>query len=196
MIKGGKMVNAKTGEPFKFEILGWYDTDEVIASPYIANLRKIGIDATLRIIDQSQYVNRVNNFDFDVVTGMLQQSDSPGNEQRDFWSSKAADKPGSRNLMGIKNPVVDALVDRVIFANDRDDLVAATHALDRVLLWNFYVVPQYYRLGGLAGLLEQVRHAREAACLSWCGSSIPGGSTRTRKRRWPRNTRVPIDGGP
>ncbi|PTE10270.1 extracellular solute-binding protein [Mesorhizobium helmanticense] len=145
VIKGGKMVNAKTGEPFKFEILGWYDTDEVIASPYIANLRKIGIDATLRIIDQSQYVNRVNNFDFDVVTGMLQQSDSAGNEQRDFWSSKAADKPGSRNLMGIKNPVVDALVDRVIFAKDRDDLVAATHALDRVLLWNFYVVPQYYR---------------------------------------------------
>ena len=73
------------------------------------------------------------------------QSDSPGNEQRDFWSSKAADTPGSRNLMGIKDPVVDALVDRIIFATDRDDLVAATHALDRVLLWNFYVVPQYYR---------------------------------------------------
>ena len=71
MIKGGKMVNAKTGEPFKFEILGWNDTDQVIASPYIANLRKIGVDATLRIIDQTQYVNRVNNFDFDVVTREL-----------------------------------------------------------------------------------------------------------------------------
>ncbi|RUV35590.1 extracellular solute-binding protein [Mesorhizobium sp. M7A.F.Ca.MR.148.00.0.0] len=145
VIKGGKMVNAKTGAPFKFEILGWNDTDQVIASPYIANLRKIGVDATLRIIDQTQYINRVNNFDFDVVTGMLQQSDSPGNEQRDFWSSKAADSPGSRNLMGIKDPTVDALVDRIIFATDRDDLVAATHALDRILLWNFYVVPQYYR---------------------------------------------------
>ena len=76
---------------------------------------------------------------------MFAQSDSPGNEQRDFWSSKAADTPGSRNLMGIKDPVVDALVDRVIFATDRDDLVAATHALDRVLLWNYYVVPQYHR---------------------------------------------------
>ncbi|MER9410872.1 extracellular solute-binding protein [Mesorhizobium sp. M0589] len=145
VIKDGKMVNAKTGEPFKFEILGWYDTDEVISNPYIANLRKIGIDATLRIVDQSQYVNRVNNFDFDVITSQFQQSDSAGNEQRDFWSSKAADRPGSRNLMGIKDPVVDALVDRVIFATDRADLVAATHALDRVLLWNFYVVPQYHR---------------------------------------------------
>lgn len=145
VIKGGKMVDAKTGAPFKFEILGWNDTDQVIASPYIANLRKIGVDATLRIIDQTQYINRINNFDFDVVTGILQQSESPGNEQRDFWSSKAAGSPGSRNLMGIKDPTVDALVDRIIFATDRDDLVAATHALDRILLWNFYVVPQYYR---------------------------------------------------
>jgi microcin C transport system substrate-binding protein len=145
VIKGGKMVNAKTGEPFKFEILGWNDTDQVIASPYIANLRKIGVNASLRIIDQTQYINRVTHFDFDVVTGLFGQSDSAGNEQRDFWGSKAADTPGSRNLMGIKDPTVDALVDRVIFATDRADLVAATHALDRVLLWNFYVVPQYYR---------------------------------------------------
>ncbi|RWN64782.1 MAG: ABC transporter substrate-binding protein [Mesorhizobium sp.] len=145
VIKGGKMVNAKTGEPFKFEILGWNDTDQVLSSPYIANLRKIGVDATLRLIDQTQYVNRVNNFDFDVTISQLGQSDSPGNEQRDFWSSKAADTPGSRNYAGIKNPVVDALVDRVIFATDRDDLVAATHALDRVLLWNYYVVPQHHR---------------------------------------------------
>ena len=71
------------------------------------------------------------------------QSLSPGNEQRDFWSSQAADQPGSRNLVGIKNPAIDALIERVIFAKDRDDLVAATKALDRVLLWNFYVVPQW-----------------------------------------------------
>ncbi|WP_292323427.1 extracellular solute-binding protein [Mesorhizobium sp.] len=145
VIKNGKMVNAKTGAPFKFEILGSNDTDQVIASPWIANLRKIGVDATLRIIDQTQYINRVNNFDYDAITSILQQSESPGNEQRDFWSSKAADSPGSRNYSGIKNPVVDALVDRIIFATDRDDLVAATHALDRVLLWNYYTVPQYYR---------------------------------------------------
>ncbi|TPI65325.1 ABC transporter substrate-binding protein [Mesorhizobium sp. B3-1-7] len=145
VIKGGKMVNAKTGAPFKFEILGTSDTDQILSGNYIANLRKIGVDATLRIIDPSQYVNRVNNFDYDVITNLLQQSESPGNEQRDFWSSKAADAPGSRNYSGIKDPVVDALVDRIIFATDRDDLVAATHALDRVLLWNYYVVPQFYR---------------------------------------------------
>ena len=145
VIKSGKMVNGKTGEPFKFEILGRGDTDQVISSPWIANLRKIGVDATLRIIDPTQYINRVNHFDYDVIIDRLGQSESPGNEQRDFWSSKAADTPGSRNYSGIKNPIVDALVDRIIFATDRDDLVAATHALDRVLLWNYYVVPQYYR---------------------------------------------------
>ncbi|MET3578419.1 microcin C transport system substrate-binding protein [Mesorhizobium robiniae] len=145
VIKAGKMVNAKTGQQFKLEILGRDPSDEVIANPYVGSLRKIGIDAALRIVDPSQYVNRTRSFDFDVVTGMFGQSDSPGNEQRDFWSSKAADAPGSRNLMGIKDPVVDALVDRVIFATDRDDLVAATHALDRVLLWSYYVVPQWHR---------------------------------------------------
>ncbi|MER8965046.1 extracellular solute-binding protein [Mesorhizobium sp. M0159] len=145
VIKGGKMVNAQTGQQFKLEILGRDPTDEVIANPYVDNLRKIGIDAALRIVDPSQYVNRTRSFDFDVVTGIFPQSDSPGNEQRDFWSSKAADAPGSRNLMGIKDPIIDALVDRVIYATDRDDLVAATHALDRVLLWNYYVVPQWHR---------------------------------------------------
>jgi microcin C transport system substrate-binding protein len=143
-ISGGRMLNEK-GEQFKIEFLGSGPTDEVIATSYIESLRKIGIDASLRIVDPSQYVNRVNNFDFDADTTILNQSASPGNEQRDFWGSKAADAPGSRNVMGIKDPVVDALVDRVIFATNREDLVAATHALDRVLLWNYYVVPQYHR---------------------------------------------------
>jgi microcin C transport system substrate-binding protein len=143
-ISGGKMLNDR-GEQFKIEFLGSGPTDEVITNSYIENLRKIGIDASLRIVDPSQYVNRVNNFDFDADTTILNQSASPGNEQRDFWGSKAADSPGSRNVMGIKDPIVDALVDRVIFATDRGDLVAATHALDRVLLWNYYVVPQYHR---------------------------------------------------
>lgn len=144
-IKNGKMTNEKTGKVFHFEILGSNDTDEIIATPYINMLRKIGIEATLRIVDPTQYVNRVNNFDFDMLTTVLAQSDSPGNEQRDFWSSRAADAPGSRNLAGIKDPVVDALIEKVIFAKDREELVAATRALDRVLLWNFYVVPQYHR---------------------------------------------------
>lgn len=145
VIKGGKMVNAETGAPFRFEILDFRQGAEATLMPYVTMLRKIGIDASLRFVDQSQYVNRVNEFDFDMITAVLPQSDSPGNEQRDFWSSRAADAPGSRNYSGIKDPIVDALVDRVIFASDRDDLVAATHALDRVLLWNFYVVPQFTR---------------------------------------------------
>ncbi len=145
VIKDGKMVNAQTGQPFAFEILDFRQGAEPTINPYIANLRKIGVGATLRVIDDTQYVNRVNNFDFDMITAVLPQSDSPGNEQRDFWSSKAAGTPGSRNYSGIRSPVVDALVDRVIFAKDRDDLLAATHALDRVLLWNYYVVPQFTR---------------------------------------------------
>lgn len=144
-IKDGRMVNAQSGAPFRFEVLDSRQGAESSLTPYIQMLRKIGIEATLRFVDPSQYVNRLNDFDFDMTTVVLAQSDSPGNEQRDFWSSKAAGSPGSRNYEGIKDPVVDALVERVIFATNRDDLVTATHALDRVLLWNFYVVPQLTR---------------------------------------------------
>jgi len=142
--RGGKLVNEKTGEPFRIEFLGDDPTDERVNNPFIQNLRRLGIDATLRIVDPSQYVNRYRSFDFDIVTAVLAQSQSPGNEQRDYWSSKAAETQGSRNLSGIKDPVVDALVERVIYATDRQDLLAATHALDRVLLWNYYVVPQWH----------------------------------------------------
>lgn len=143
--QAGKLVNAKTGEVFKIEFLGNDPIDERIASPFIDNLRRLGIDATLRIVDDSQYTNRTRAFDFDMLAvASFAQSNSPGNEQRDFFSSTAADRSGSRNLSGIKNPVVDALIDRVNFATDRDDLLAATHALDRVLLWNYYMVPQWH----------------------------------------------------
>lgn len=143
-IRGGRLVNDK-GEQFRIEFLGRGPTDEIITGSYIANLRKIGIDASLRIIDPAQYVNRYRAFDFDSLTGQFAQSLSPGNEQREFWGSQAADQPGSRNLIGIKDPVIDALVDKIIFATDREELVAATRALDRVLLWSFYVVPQWHR---------------------------------------------------
>ena len=142
--KSGKLVNAK-GEPFEFEVLTNNDSLEASFNFFANTLRKIGITARLRIVDTSQFTNRVNDYDFDVILANLAQSESPGNEQREFWSSKAADTPGSRNYSGIKNPVVDKLVERVIFATDRDDLLAATHALDRVLLWNYYAVPQLTR---------------------------------------------------
>ncbi len=141
--QGGKLVNEK-GEQFRIEFLVDDPGYERTTSPFIDNLRRLGIDASLRVVDDSQFVNRSRSFDFDIMTAVLAQSQSPGNEQRDFWTTLAADTPGSRNLAGIKDPVIDDLVNRVIFAVDRDDLLAATHALDRVLLWSYYVVPQWH----------------------------------------------------
>ncbi len=141
--KGGRLVNA-AGEPLKLEILGDDPIDERIAGPFIANLKKLGVEASLRVVDPGQYVNRLRTFDYDIITGVFSQSQSPGNEQRDYFSSAAADTPGSRNQFGLKDPAVDALIEKVIFATDRDDLVAATRALDRVLLWTFAIVPQWH----------------------------------------------------
>jgi microcin C transport system substrate-binding protein len=143
-LKANKLVNVKTGEPFTIEFLESDPSFERVVAPYIQNLKRIGIDARLRVVDTAQYVARVNDFDFDMVSTVIAQSQSPGNEQREMWGSAAADAPGSRNLMGIKNPAIDKLIDRVVFATNREDLVAATHALDRVLLWNYYVVPQWF----------------------------------------------------
>lgn len=145
--KGGALVNDKTGEPMRIEFLTPNPESDRVTMPYIQNLKKLGIDATLRVVDPTQYVNRVRSFDYDVITAVTMQSQSPGNEQRDFWSEAAADRPDSRNYAGIKNPVVEKLIDKIIYAKDRDELVAATHALDRVLLWNFYALPQFYSAG-------------------------------------------------
>ena len=116
---------------------------ERVALFYKPSLERLGIAVSVRTVDSSQYVNRLRQWDYDIIIASWGESLSPGNEQRGFWSSQSADQPGSRNLIGIKNPAVDALIERVIFAKDRDELVAATKALDRVLLWNFYVVPQW-----------------------------------------------------
>lgn len=137
-------VFSPTGEVLKVEFLLVSEAFERVVQPYAQSLKKLGIASTIRIVDSSQYVRRLQNFDFDIVVGSFRQSQSPGNEQREYWSSEAADKIGSRNLIGIKNKAVDKLIERVIFAKDRAELVAATRALDRVLLWNHYVVPQWY----------------------------------------------------
>jgi microcin C transport system substrate-binding protein len=118
-------------------------SSERIALFYKPSLERIGVTTSIRIVDDAQYQNRLRNFDFDVITDLWGQSLSPGNEQREFWGSQTADQPGSKNTIGIKNPAIDALIEKVIFAKDRPTLVAATKALDRVLLWNFYVVPQF-----------------------------------------------------
>ncbi|HYF55087.1 MAG TPA: extracellular solute-binding protein [Salinarimonas sp.] len=141
--KGRSLVNVKTGEPLAVEFLGFDASQERYVLAYKQALERLGIPVTLRIVDPSQYQNRVRAFDFDMTTAVWPQSLSPGNEQRDFWGSAAADRPGSRNLMGLKDPAVDALIERVIFSTDRDDQVAAVKALDRVLLHLDLVVPQW-----------------------------------------------------
>ncbi len=143
-VRDGRMVHGETGRPFEFEILLVSPEFERIAGPFVQNLRRLGIEARIRTVDTAQYQNRVDQFDFDMVTTVWGQSLSPGNEQRDFWSSEAADTPGSRNLAGIKDPVVDAVIDKIITAPTRDDLIAATRALDRVLLWGHYVIPHWH----------------------------------------------------
>jgi microcin C transport system substrate-binding protein len=131
-------------EPFTAEFLIVSPEFERIVQPYIGELGRLGIKASLRIVDSAQYRRRLNTFDFDIVVASYPQSLTPGNEQRDFWGSEAADREGSRNLIGIKNPAVDKVIEELIFAKDRPGLVAASRALDRVLLWNYYVVPQWY----------------------------------------------------
>jgi microcin C transport system substrate-binding protein len=141
-IKDRKLVDP-TGKPVAIEILVRDPSNERVALFYKPSLERIGVATSIRIVDDAQYQNRLRSFDFDIIIDLWGESLSPGNEQRAYWGSEAAELPGSRNTIGIKNPAVDALIDRVIYAKDRADLVAATRALDRVLLWNFYVVPQF-----------------------------------------------------
>lgn len=140
--KGG--ILEKDGVLLKFEILLNSPSFERWVAPFVQNLKKMGVEAAIRIVDTAQYQNRMDDFDFDMTIETFGQSLSPGNEQRDFWSSAKADIKGSRNVIGIKNPVIDALIDLVIAAPDRAELVARTRALDRVLLWNHYVIPQWH----------------------------------------------------
>jgi len=142
---GGRSIlkNAK-GEQLTVEFLLDSPLFERIAIPYQQQLEKLGIGVSIKTVDSAQYERRTQTFDFDIVVGNWGQSLSPGNEQRDFWGSEAASRNGSRNLVGIANPAIDALVEKLIFAQDRDSLVTACKALDRALIWNHYVVPMWY----------------------------------------------------
>ncbi len=144
ILKGNKMVNEKTGEPFTIEYLYADPNFDRVVLPFQQNLARIGVTLSPRTVDPTQYESRVRSYDYDMITFTWPQSLSPGNEQRYFWGSATADQPGAYNFAGIKDPAVDKLIDRVIFAKDRDELLAATHALDRVLLWNNYVIPQWF----------------------------------------------------
>jgi microcin C transport system substrate-binding protein len=142
-VRDTKLINTKTGEPLSVELLADNPQFERVMLFYKPSLERLGISVSVRTVDPTQFENRLRSWDYDIITASWGQSLSPGNEQRSYWGSQAADQNGSRNLIGIKNPAVDALIDRIIFAKSREELVAATHALDRVLLWNHYVVPQW-----------------------------------------------------
>ena len=144
LIKDGKRINESTGMPLKFTILLVSPEFERIALPYARNLKKIGIDAKVRTVDSAQYERRLENFSFDMTVVSLGQSLSPGNEQRDFWNSTSAQINGSRNYAGVSSPVVDFLIDKIIAAKNREDLISATKALDRFLLFGYYVVPHWH----------------------------------------------------
>ena len=138
-----KLINKQTGAPFAFELLLIDPGFERIGLPFKKNLSRLGIDMNIRVVDTAQFINRRRDFDFDMIVARILQSESPGNEQRDYWGSGAADINGTSNYAGIKDPVIDELIEKVVAASDREKLVNATRALDRVLLWGHYVIPQW-----------------------------------------------------
>jgi microcin C transport system substrate-binding protein len=142
-IRDQQLVNAKTGEQFTVELLGNSPLFERVFLFYKPALERAGMAVSVRTVDEAQYENRLRGWDFDIITYAWGESLLPGNEQHDYWGSQAADQPGAENVIGIKNPAVDAMIDKVVSAKTPEDLTAATHALDRILLWNHYVVPQW-----------------------------------------------------
>jgi microcin C transport system substrate-binding protein len=144
VVRDGVLVNEKTGRPFEFEILLNNPSFERIVEPFVRNLKRMGIEARMRVVDSSQYQNRRKSFAYDMTLVVWRQSLSPGNEQRNLWKSAAADVNGSQNFAGVKDPVVDELVEQALIAKDRKSLIAHIRALDRVLLWGHYVIPNWY----------------------------------------------------
>ena len=143
-IKDNRLVDSK-GQPFVIEFLLSESSFKRIINPYVRNLLRIGIGATIRIVDVANFQNRARNYDFDVVVSRYVQPLTPGIEQQAYFGSENADVPGQRNLAGIKDPAIDYLIEKIIGAGSREALIAAVRALDRVLMWNHYVVPQWYK---------------------------------------------------
>lgn len=146
-IKAGKLIHQKSGEEMEVEFLLRSPSFERVVLPYSKALKRLGITSKIRTVDSPQYTNRVKEFNFDIIVGGWGQSLSPGNEQRNYWSSSSADRKSSRNYAGIKNKAIDELITKIIFASSRQELVASTRALDRLLLWGNYVVPQWHFIG-------------------------------------------------
>ena len=143
-VRNGKLTHGDSGQAMAFEIMLVSPAFERVVLPFKKNLEKLGIEVQVRVVDSAQYQNRLNEFDFDITVNVFSPILSPGNEQREFWSSGSADIPGSRNVPGIKNPVIDALIEKIIGAPDYQSLVSVTRAMDRVLLWNHYVISNWH----------------------------------------------------
>jgi microcin C transport system substrate-binding protein len=158
VMKEGKLVNQKTGKPFTFEILLNVPENEKMALAFIRNLRQVGIHATARTVDAAQYENLRTNMNFDMIIHFWGHTLSPGNEQNFYWSSKAADEPGTRNYPGVKSSVVDSLCQTITCAKEREDLVAGVKALDRVLLWGHYIIPLGYRSKDCVAYWSKIDH--------------------------------------
>jgi microcin C transport system substrate-binding protein len=157
-VKNEKLVNVKSGKPFTFEILLQQQAFERVVLPFASNLKRLGIQANVRLVDTSQYINRLRDFDFDMIVATFPQSLSPGNEQRYFWSSESAKVPGTYNYCGIQNKAIDQLVNLIIAAGSRKELVDRCKALDQALLWGHYVIPNWYLGAYRVAYFAKVKH--------------------------------------
>ena len=169
-LKGNQLVNTKTGEPFGFEILLSNPSFERTVSPFVNSVKKIGIDARMRTVDDSQYTNRVRSFDYDMIYGIWAQTLVPGNEQSDYWGSASVDQQGSKNYAGIADTAIDELISKIVFAPNREELVATTRALDRVLLAHHYVVPLFYSKAVRVAYWNHLTHLKD---LPYYGMGFP-----------------------
>ena len=143
-LSGGVRRHERTGAILAVEFLNYDTSFDRIVLPYKQALERLGVRFSLRIVDPAQYENRVKVYDFDMITDALPMSHAPGNEQRELWGSEAAGKEASRNRTGIRDPAIDLILEDLVYARTRPDLIAAARALDRVVLWNHYLVPQWF----------------------------------------------------
>jgi microcin C transport system substrate-binding protein len=139
-----RLLHNKGGQTLKIDMLLASAAFERVVAPYVANLKRLGIAVEYRTVDLALYKRRLDSFDYDIIVSVFGQSQSPGNEQWNMWSSASADKKGSQNYIGVKDPVVDALVDKIIYSKSRKELVTACKVLDRVLLAGHYLIPNWY----------------------------------------------------
>ena len=156
-IRGGRMTNVETGRPLAFEILVATPAEERLALTYSRMAKRIGVDAIVRNVDPSQYQERRNNYQYDTIFNSWFSSLSPGNEQSFYWGSEAADVPGTRNYMGVKDPAVDAMISAMLEARTREDFIAAVRAMDRVLMSGAYMIPLFHQPDQWVALWQKVK---------------------------------------